>query len=866
MNDDSLLYIKDRADAASSLRQTRQFANRVLNCVPSLNREDDWGIDTAIDSGVLDESVEVPTHVDLREDWWTIRDQDQTGACVGFASADGVLRWHLVKAGLMKKDQLTSPRFIWMANKETDEITDFPTSFIESAGTQTKRAMLIALRYGCLLERDLPMKDGSLWRGSTAALYSQAARFRIESFYNLGTNLDDWRRWLANRGPILTRLSVDDSFMSASNKPNSRLKDYNQNQTHGGHAVAIVGYGPDYFIIRNSWGTGWGHGGFAYASIPYTAAAFTESYGVVLSSTVQPGHPETPIPTTWDTNPEVLTEPRFEGITIELSDSQSNPSTKIASIAREVLGKNHGWRIEPVHKSEPNDFDLLPPLGLESEITVSEAWNYTHALRNNSDIQHAEPSFVVFQDNDPNLLIPGSAQLGRAADASHLSVSQLEEAGLPIVDENWRDWSPLFIRAHEAWKVKPRPRTSDFNAGKSKGEGIRIGHPDSGYRKHKELWNPDIEPRQRLLKELDRDFVDNDLEPMTDDGSHGLGTASVIMSYEPNSSGPSPLDEITGTAPRADIVPMRVAKVRPVIPTPVLLRSGMIRLRKAIDYGVEEAGCHVFSISLGWLWNRSLHKALKRAVKNHNAIIVAAAGNHVPFVVWPANYKETICVGACNYRGGKWSGSSRGSRVDVTAPGEDVWKADFDEGVKTSSGTSYATASVAGLAALWLAHHGRDYLIDRYDGTPLSEVFRLVLKRSCVKPSGWNIRKWGSGIVNAKALLEAELPGPSSVANASRRTSTLDEKIDSSRHPVLMETFEKLSPEDLERRIAAITGETDKSVAIGMEDEIAFHILTNPIIRSTFGKDDDAFGDDADLAIESWRDLSQKSDSLQRKK
>ena len=88
------------------------------------------------------------------------------------------------------------------------------------------------------------------------------------------------------------------------------------------------------------------------------------------------------------------------------------------------------------------------------------------------------------------------------------------------------------------------------------------------------------------------------MEPRTDDGSHGLATASVIMSYEPKNSGPSPLDEITGVAPRADIVPMRVAKVRPIIPTPVLLRSGMIRLRRAIDYGVKEAGCHVFSISL----------------------------------------------------------------------------------------------------------------------------------------------------------------------------------------------------------------------------------------------------------------------------
>jgi hypothetical protein len=35
----------------------------------------------------------------------------------------------------------------------------------------------------------------------------------------------------------------------------------------GGHAVAIVGYTQDGFIIQNSWGAGWGSGGFAL--LPY---------------------------------------------------------------------------------------------------------------------------------------------------------------------------------------------------------------------------------------------------------------------------------------------------------------------------------------------------------------------------------------------------------------------------------------------------------------------------------------------------------------------------------------------------------------------------------------------------------------------
>ena len=58
---------------------------------------------------------------------------------------------------------------------------------------------------------------------------------------------------------------------------------YNAASADGGHAVAIVGYTPTTFIIRNSWGTTeWGDKGYAYASNAYAKAAFTESYGITL--------------------------------------------------------------------------------------------------------------------------------------------------------------------------------------------------------------------------------------------------------------------------------------------------------------------------------------------------------------------------------------------------------------------------------------------------------------------------------------------------------------------------------------------------------------------------------------------------------
>ena len=78
----------------------------------------------------------------------------------------------------------------------------------------------------------------------------------------------------------MTRLDVDATWDNAK-KTNGNLDVYQPNTTRGGHAVALVGYTPDRFIVRNSWGTElWGDKGFGYASESYASEAFTEAYGV----------------------------------------------------------------------------------------------------------------------------------------------------------------------------------------------------------------------------------------------------------------------------------------------------------------------------------------------------------------------------------------------------------------------------------------------------------------------------------------------------------------------------------------------------------------------------------------------------------
>lgn len=270
------------SQAAAGRRRSPSQVRRILNVLPSLHTEQDWTFEHALASDTVGAPAALPTTKDLRESWWTVGDQGSTGSCVGWGTADAVLRWHFVKAGRLPKTTPLAVRFIWMAAKETDEYTTQPTTFIDEDGTSLKAALDIARKYGVVPDSMLPFNTGKLYPNDVKTFYALAAKLKIASYFNLQRNLANWRTWLATQGPILTRLDVDATWDKAL-ATGGKLDTYQADTARGGHCVAIVGYTPDRFIVRNSWGTTqWGDKGFAYASFGYAQAAFTEAYGVNL--------------------------------------------------------------------------------------------------------------------------------------------------------------------------------------------------------------------------------------------------------------------------------------------------------------------------------------------------------------------------------------------------------------------------------------------------------------------------------------------------------------------------------------------------------------------------------------------------------
>jgi hypothetical protein len=254
--------------------------NRILNRIPSRDTHLDWTHEHALASGLLDPTAGAPPSEDLRDPkQWPVGDQGETGSCVGWATAEGVMRRVLADADRFPLSRSLSPRFPWMASKETDEFRSQATTFIESEGTSIKAAARICVKYGSVPESYLPFGSGALYPGDTETFYAVAARLRASSYFNLSrASKGTWRKWIAMHGPILIGMDVDATWDNAGAEP---LDFFDAATVRGGHAVAIVGYTPNTFIVRNSWGASWGDGGFANVTDHYAGAAFSEAYGLV---------------------------------------------------------------------------------------------------------------------------------------------------------------------------------------------------------------------------------------------------------------------------------------------------------------------------------------------------------------------------------------------------------------------------------------------------------------------------------------------------------------------------------------------------------------------------------------------------------
>lgn len=523
--------------------------------------------------------------------------------------------------------------------------------------------------------------------------------------------------------------------------------------------------------------------------------------------------------------------PVFEAFALGLEPATEAAQRAIVrTLARRAFPK--GGKIEflarlPKTKAVARDVILTAPA--DATLEVGEVWALARDFEHSDGVRYAEPLFDgPGLEPEPRtakrLLAPhernGTAAVGKKSGGGD---KPLPCAGSDVL------WSLGQIKAVQAWTLPPPTGGVQF------GEGIVVGHPDTGYQPHEEIWS--AVPSQRRVRPQDGyDFEDSDsdpLDPMSGQApGHGTATASVIM------SGRAEAGETTlvGIAPAAQLVPIRVSDS--------VIHLSFKNVTKAIYHAVDKAGAHVISMSLGGPFaSKALEAAVEHAI-SRGVIVLAAAGNVWPWVVYPAKLDRVVAVAASNCNAVPWSKSASGSKVDITAPGESVWRAKSEKkqggvtfSIAPGSGTSYAVANVAGACATWLAFHGRATLISKYGEAKLAGVFMSLLKtQGFWTPAGWNTKKYGPGILDVARLLSAPLPALPKVAKSIKKSA----KTISPQAAVIEQIegyFPELSPAQVRAVIkrSFMPGASDAARRRGLRElgpELVFHVAANADVRS----------------------------------
>jgi subtilisin len=271
--------------------------------------------------------------------------------------------------------------------------------------------------------------------------------------------------------------------------------------------------------------------------------------------------------------------------------------------------------------------------------------------------------------------------------------------------------------------------------GNSMGKGIRVGVVDTGI----DFNHPDLKANYVG----GASFVPGVPTPM-DDAGHGTHCAGTIAAAI-NGSG------VVGVAPQASLYAAKV-----------LDRTGNGQFSwviAGIDWCIKNK-MHIISMSLGAPAAPAALQTICNVAWTKGLLVVAAAGNAqggtpVPpaasNVGAPGKYKNVIAVSAINSSNMIASFSSRGSEVDLCAPGVDVLSTIPGGGYAKMSGTSMACPHVAGAAALtWGAH--RFATNEQIWNLLAATVDNLGLP-------GWD-HLFGYGRVNADAASGALVPAP----------------------------------------------------------------------------------------------------------
>lgn len=224
------------------------------------------------------------------------------------------------------------------------------------------------------------------------------------------------------------------------------------------------------------------------------------------------------------------------------------------------------------------------------------------------------------------------------------------------------------------------------------GKNAKVAILDTGY----DVSNPDIAEAVKDQK-VCFSLRSGTKVTINDNDGHGTHCASLIAGRNKRAR--------TGCAPLAELYIAKIASSS--------LKSWM-SLIEGIIWAIEKR-VDIISISFGGEDKNEdvekLEKIIKKAVNEHNILIIASIGDTAKGSAnkpcYPALFQDCLATGATNKQNEISYITVNHPKTQVNAPGENITAYWLNGELISKDGTSQSTAIVAGVAALIISRHKR---------------------------------------------------------------------------------------------------------------------------------------------------------------
>jgi C1A family cysteine protease len=203
----------------------------------------------------------LPKSADLRKQCPPVYNQGALGSCTANAIA-AAIEFERIK---QKLSRFVPSRLFIYYNERVIEGT-----VRSDSGAQIRDGIKSVASQGACPEPEWPYDIAKFATRPTARAYKDATMDRAVSYQSLVQDLNQMKGCIASGYPFVFGFTVYQSFESpvVAQTGHAWMPQWGERPV-GGHAVMAVGYndGSQWFIVRNSWGAGWGLKG--YFTLPY---------------------------------------------------------------------------------------------------------------------------------------------------------------------------------------------------------------------------------------------------------------------------------------------------------------------------------------------------------------------------------------------------------------------------------------------------------------------------------------------------------------------------------------------------------------------------------------------------------------------